>query len=289
MRSALFSALYPAALPYLGAFLASVRAQTDRDFDLWLSLDGVTQAEVGTHLGGLAANFIQVTGLSVAAARDVCLQQLASSYDQIILVDSDDLLLPERVARAKAGLRKADVYGCALELINAASEILPGTFGLNGASADWQTFLTRANVFGLSNTAYRAETLTECLGLAEDVRLVDWLLVTRALQTNARLSFDPEPQMRYRQYEDNTAKVLGPYQAEDILRATELVLGHFRQLQTDGLGPAFEARLTDLLSFQEVMADDVKLTRYTNRLNRLKRVFWWWEAVAHPDLTSLWS
>ena len=37
---ALYTAVYPDAAPFLDAWYASVEAQTDRDFDLWISLDG---------------------------------------------------------------------------------------------------------------------------------------------------------------------------------------------------------------------------------------------------------
>ena len=48
---ALYTAVYPAAAPFLDAWYASVQAQADRDFDLWISLDGLTEAAVVAQLG----------------------------------------------------------------------------------------------------------------------------------------------------------------------------------------------------------------------------------------------
>ena len=48
---ALYTAVYPAADRFLASWYTSVQAQTDRDFDLWISLDGLTEATVEEHLG----------------------------------------------------------------------------------------------------------------------------------------------------------------------------------------------------------------------------------------------
>ena len=48
---ALYTAVYPGAARFLAAWYASVQAQADRDFDLWISLDGLTEAAVVAQLG----------------------------------------------------------------------------------------------------------------------------------------------------------------------------------------------------------------------------------------------
>ena len=48
---ALYTAVYPGAVPFLDEWYASVQAQADRDFDLWISLDGLTETAVTARWG----------------------------------------------------------------------------------------------------------------------------------------------------------------------------------------------------------------------------------------------
>ena len=288
MTTALFSALYPAALPYFAAFLESLDAQSDGDFELWLSLDELAEAQIKNLLGERPANLLNVSGKSVATARDESLQIVCQNSDIVILVDSDDLLLPERVARAKLGLEHREVYGCALELMNAASQDLGLQFGPKSPPQNWRDFLANVNVFGLSNTAYRSETLSNCLGLAPDVQLVDWLLITRAIEQGASLTFDTDPQMRYRQYDSNTAKVTAPYTPEQVLRATNLVLEHYRHVLADTDDELYRTRQIEVERFFKAMQNSATCAKYTQALNTLKPVFYWWECVANGDLLEVW-
>ena len=289
MTTALYSALYSAALPYFEDFLASLDAQTDADFELWLSLDAVDEQQIRRRLGDRPAQLLDVTGKNVASARDISLQRVCEHSDIVILVDSDDLLLPERVASAKRALENAQIYGCALELMNAQAQALGLRFGLESPPPNWRDFLTKVNVFGLSNTAYRSETLASCLGLPADVRAVDWLLITRALWQGASLTFDSEPHMRYRQYPTNTAKVIAPYSPEDLHKATELVLNHYAYVLNDINSDAHRIRQTQAQTFAKTMQHPAKRQLYLEALNRHKKVFYWWECVAQPELEALWT
>ena len=108
---ALYTAVYPGAVPFLDEWYASVQAQADRDFDLWISLDGLTETAVTAQLGDRpAATFVVAEpGFTPAQVRQQALARIADRYEAVILVDSDDLLHPDRVAAARAWLDGADV------------------------------------------------------------------------------------------------------------------------------------------------------------------------------------
>src|SRR6201999_564792 len=84
------------------------------------------------------------------------------------------------------------------------------------------------NVFGFSNSAYRCELLERCLPIPKDAVLVDWYLATRAWLFGAKLSFDREVRMSYRQYGANTARVRLPFSCDQILSDSALVRRHFQ-------------------------------------------------------------
>lgn len=308
VKTAVYTTVHPASAPYLAAFFGSVAAQTDRDFDLWVGLDGLSEAVLGAALGPLEAHVIHAEpGDTPASLRGRVWERLVTRYDALVMVDSDDLLYPERVACAKRGLETCDVYGCALELIAEDGTPLGLTLTAPGANRDTDPgtdlaeLLPRANVFGLSNTAYRAQVLAETLPLPPEVAVVDWLVATRASLAGARLAFDGVPRMAYRQYADNTARVLPPFSPEGIMTATRHVQEHFRHLLAAPVGPGaapFERRAAAVQRFAErvqadVLENDPKddlLTTYTRDLNRRKQpVYLWWEGVAHEELSDLWN
>src|SRR5262249_28123416 len=157
-RLAVYTTVYPGVERFLGGWYQSVASQTDRDFDLWVSLDSLGTDDCLEALGAKpsAVNFMPTTGRTPAEIRDSGMKILAENYRAIVLVDSDDLLYPTRVGSARAALEHHDVVGCALRIIDESSRDLGIEFG-PAAGEEIEALLPRYNVFGLSNTAYRSE------------------------------------------------------------------------------------------------------------------------------------
>src|SRR5690349_7311672 len=178
---AVYSTVFPGVEPYLPAWHRSLRAQTDQDYRLWIGLDnmdaGAVQEAVGARLDATWVSALP--GDSPAAIRQRCLSQLIETCDGVVLVDSDDLLEPSRVERARAALATSELAACALRMADQAGNDLGVTFGLPaGMTAD--EVLPRNNVFGLSNSAFRSDLLRRCLPIPAASVLVDWFLATRA-------------------------------------------------------------------------------------------------------------
>ncbi len=294
MKTALYTTFYPAAKPYLQTWAKSVAAQTDQDFDLWIAVDNVALNDWERPKDGIHWLHAEPDD-TPASLRQAAFEEIIQAYDAVIFVDSDDVLLPNRVSAAKYYLRLCDIYGCALNLIDTLGTDLMLT--LTAPTTDYAALLSRYNIFGLSNTAYRTETLAKCLPFSADTVLVDWLLVSRALQERAELFFDQTPHMLYRQYASNTAKVLPPYSAGEIQKATALVLQHYERLEEGNrregeegkLQVAVKERWLKVQQFSASIADSDVLARYTKALNALKTVFLWWECVANEELRGIWD
>jgi hypothetical protein len=288
MKTALYTTVYPAAKPYVLAWSDSLRQQSDQDFDLWIALDGINKNEIPSPRAQDSIHwFIAESGASVAQIRENVFREMIPHYDAIIFTDSDDVLLPNRVVAAKRGLQNADVYGCAMQLIDTYGKNLGLEFNTN--RTDWEELLINQNIFGLSNTAYRTNMLSQCLDFPVDTVMVDWLMVMKALKAKATLTFDTTPHMLYRQYENNTARVLTPYTEVQILKATELVLDHYQKLiKLNVKNPHLEERSSEVRHFFRNIADDTLLTGYTKALNALKPLFLWWECVANEELSYIW-
>jgi hypothetical protein len=288
MKTALYTTIYPAALPYVQAWADSVTAQTDEEFDLWIAVDNLDKTVIPKPRENIKWFTAQPKD-TPAQIREAVFRDMLPYYDAIIFTDSDDVLLPKRVAAAKQGLQNADVYGCAMQLIDTDGKELGLEF--NTPRMDWKTLLVNQNAFGLSNTAYLTKTLKHCLDFPKHTVMVDWLMIMKAQQAKARLYFDTTPHMLYRQYENNTARVLSPYTEAQILKATELVLGHYEICtgrKSNVKNPHLQKRQSEVVHFYRNIADEKVLAGYTKALNAHKKVFLWWECVAHEKLSYIW-
>jgi hypothetical protein len=235
-------------------------------------------------------------GETPAAIRQRVLAPCATECDGVILVDSDDIMQPERVAAARNGLKQYDLVACALRLVDQGGTDLGVTLGLPlQTSAD--TVLPRHNVFGLSNTAWRSDVLLRCLPVPADVELVDWFLATRAWLIGAKLYFDPVVGMDYRQHASNMVRVCPPFDRVQVLRDTERVRRHFRLVRDAPPDGTIDSRLEQIAQVaddverfaEQVTASPERLDEYTDALNELDLAPLWWSSVAHPVLRNIWS
>jgi len=296
-RLALYTTVYPGVEPYLPAWHDSVLNQTDADFDLCIALDALRPAQVMAAVGRTVdANWVEARpGASPAKIRADALGRLVEEYPAVVLVDSDDVLYPSRVAAARTMLKDADLTACALDVVDVHGRSLDAVFAAP-ADVDAASLLPRYNVFGFSNTAYRSATLRDCLPVPEHCRLIDWLLATRAWSDGATLTFDGTPRMGYRQYAANVAPMLQPFSADQVLAATGRVLAHYSCVLEGGRPTPDDFRRVLAAERARVAAFELRVCRhpnalaeYVSRLNQLPPMRVWWWQVAHPDLEPTWS
>jgi len=295
---ALYTTVYPAVRPYLADWYASVLAQTDRDFTLWIALDGLDrEAAVAAMGGGLEAEWVRGgANETPGSIRQLALDRLTCRHTAVVLVDSDDVLHPTRLATARAMLETCEVAGCALRVVDERGRSAGRTFELPGGLAADGVF-PFANAYGLSNTAVHCDLLRRCLPIPREAALVDWYLWTRAWLFGARFAFGSRAEMDYRQHGANMAPVLGPITARRVAEDTDRVRDHYRLVLASDLAAALPERLDELklaaasvdVFAARVVAWPKALARYTDALNLLQEPMVWWQWVAHPALRHLWA
>lgn len=294
---AAYAVVYPAAMRFLNEFWTSLAPQVGSGVDVHISLDGVTPNDVLAVIGSKAAvRFWPADeGMSPARIRSTVLAELTSAYDGVVLLDSDDMLLPGRIAAAAAGLEVADVYASAMRLVDESGDPIPGGFFAPSPAQiaqldSAQPLLARINVFGFSNSAYRSQVLRDCLPVPCSTVLMDWLVASRAYLAGARFMFDHEPRMLYRQYGTNTAGVLPPFGPARIKRDAALVAQHHSLLLQGPYASARDpqpfvqaARLSgEFLHWLDTgRTDEARASAYAARLSTARPRGWlWWEHVA---------
>lgn len=295
---ALYTTIYPGVEPYLRDWYRSVMGQTDQNYRLWIGLDTLKIDTVIEAMGGHPqAVWIEATpGETPAQIRQKAFAQIVKSCDGVVLVDSDDVLHASRMAAARAALQEGDLDGCALRLVDQQGRDLNLTFNLPPRTKP-EDVLPRNNVFGLSNTAFRADLLGQCLPIPAEVALVDWFLATRAWLFGAKLTFDRVVRMDYRQHGANMARVRTPFSLQQIIQDTDLVRRHFRIVRAASRDNCMADRLAkldqvaaDVEAFhQGVVLQPTQLERYAGALNVLDLAPLWWSCVAHPSLKHMWA
>jgi hypothetical protein len=295
---ALYTTIYPGVEPYLRDWYRSVLEQTDQDYQLWVGLDTIGVAAVKEVMGAdPKATWVSgVPGDTPAQIRQRALVQIVESCDGVVLADSDDMLHASRIAAARAALQTSDLAGCALRLVDQRGRYLGLTFGLP-PKARPEDVLPKNNVIGLSNSAFRSDLLRQCLPIPAEVTLVDWFLATKAWLYGARLAFDDVVRMDYRRHGANMARVMPPFDRDQVIQDTNLVREHFEILRASLIGDCMAHRLaglervaSDVEAFhQHVVLQAKQLGRYVQALNTLQAAPLWWSSVAHPSLSYMWT
>ncbi|MGD0458149.1 MAG: hypothetical protein ABSC21_10435 [Terriglobia bacterium] len=297
MTLAVYTTIYPGVEAYLVDWYRSLRQQTDQDFQLWIGLDRLGRESIQSMLGfDLKANWVVApSGATPAQIRQKALAGIVETCPGVVLVDSDDLLLPSRVAAARADLQASELAGCALRLIDQQGKDLGLTFGLPPQLGPEDVF-PRNNVFGFSNSAFRSDLLRRCLPIPAGAVLVDWFLATRAWLLGARLAFDHVPRMDYRQHPTNAARVRFPFSRDQVISDTALVRQHFQLLLAEPRRDFVAERdvtvrrvTADVEEFhQHIVLHPARLDGYVQALNALHPPLLWWCCVAYPPLEHMW-
>jgi hypothetical protein len=295
---AVYTTIYPGVEAYLVDWYRSLRQQTDQEFQLWIGLDKLRSESVQNMLGSdLKANWVlPPSGATPAQIRQQALARIVEIYSAVVLVDSDDLLHPSRVAAARAALQTSELAGCALRLIDQQGTDLDLTFDLPPPHRPEDVF-PRNNVFGFSNSAFRSELLRQCLPIPAGAVLVDWFLATRAWLLGARLSFDRVPRMDYRQHPANTARVRLPFSRDQVISDTALVRRHFQVLLAEPTSHYVADRYAALRRVtreveefhRQIVLHPTQLDGYVEALNAVHPPPLWWSCVAYPALGHMWS
>lgn len=296
---AVYTTIYPAVLKYLPEWYQSVQEQTDQDFELWIGLDALKQADVEDSLGcQVEARWVQAPANSTPAqVRGLALTQLCAAGWDVVLVDSDDILHASRVSAARRELGMSDLAACALKVVDEIGQPLGSEFNFD-PSLKMSEILPGNNVFGFSNSAYRYQLLERCLPIPKDAVLVDWYLATRAWLLGAELSFDHEVRMNYRQYGANTARVRLPFRPDQVLSDSALVRRHFqlvlasddRDLFLPDRWSHFIRVAREIEQFEcYIHRSSADLSAYIESLNREVKQPIWWTSVAYAPLAHMWK
>jgi len=295
-RLALYTTIYPGVEKYLRDWFMSVKSQTDKNFDIWIGVDGMSMETIKTAVGeDFDATWIFAErGDSPAQIRSKSLAKIVSKYPSVVLTDSDDVLQPERIELTRSLLDEYEVIACAMRLIDKNCHDLGLVFSMP-ADFSIQDHISRVNLFGLTNSAFRSEILSKCLPIPDDCLLVDWYLISLAIANGAKVGFTNKIMMAYRQYEENVARILPPFSEHELIKATQIITSHYECLNRElpAINTNFSRRIAVAeehirLFSKSINGNEKIIHSYLHELNQIPGPFLWWEWVRHPNLENKW-
>lgn len=254
----------------LSEAIDSVLGQTAGDFELIVVDDGSTDATPGT-IAGYAERDSRVRGIrqdnaGVAAARNRGLGEARG--DWLVLLDADDVLLPEYLERQSAFMQAHtgfDIYSCnALYLLDDGRRIpvwRGERFG-GPLSLTAEDQIAESSILLMSVFSPRVLDLT---GGFRDLHAEDYDFWLRALILGAKHVFNPDTLALYRRHEASRSRQL-VLEAESFLRIQReaLVMPELTESQRAALLDAIafsEARLGRRRLEERLLASDYSHAR----------------------------
>lgn len=278
MKTAVLSVVYPGLSPFLKDFAASLKQQSDSQFELYIVNDGMTN--VMNYFLDMPVKIRNVLpGLPIARIRKIGIQWLADeNIDAVVFADADDCFARNRIAVCKDLLTMYDVV--VNELVLFGSNAVKGSTMLQGRFQHGQLIksgdLLCSNCCGLSNTASHLNSVASAMGdIPDEIQAFDWALFSRVLLAGKTAVFTDATQTYYRQHDNNMA---APHLLSDaqILRGVQIKRAHYLSLSNRNEWYYAQAQKFDEI-YQKLHSDSNFYLEYTSIIRRkaIKNPLWW--------------
>jgi hypothetical protein len=280
-KTAVFSVIFPANLPFFSAYLDSLTQQKEQHFDLLLLIDGVSDMETRLLEYRDMLNIkTRIVSGSVAAIREYAIEWILSlSYDFIIFSDTDDLFTESRVAVCCHHLESYTMVVNDVSPFTEEQNAVPEGFWKNRLP-DRFTFsandVERYNFAGLGNSAVRKEMLRP-VQIPEQLVAVDWFLFYQWLQGVTAI-FIHDGAVRYRQHSTN---LIGLHQVDEkkMNRILNTKLLHYQHLASGF--PQVKKYLTENKNKQKMIENPEQRSRILEDINTKTINYFWWEETEY--------
>ncbi len=213
MRTAVFTAIYPAAKPFLDEYFAALKSQTESKYELFLVADSIDQPEIflSPHLKSLKSPWSvhPASGTPPQIRKQGITEAIKQGFEALIFADIDDRMAPNRVEVSREYLSRNSILVNEVLLVgknlNSPVSFLKPRFR-DGQKIGFSD-IKAGNCLGLSNTAI----LTKCLETVDFPEIpdylvaFDWALYFQLLHRGEFALFTDKTWTEYRQHDQNCA------------------------------------------------------------------------------------
>ncbi len=279
-KNLLATVLYEKALPFLDDLINSINKQSSKNFEVLYVLDSIEKPDL---LKNTSVDFqvIQTSGTITQTREFLLTKSQELGFENIILVDADDILAANRIEVVANSLENYDIVLSDLWIFNSLSEINLNTSefskGLNlNKEIAFEDIISK-NYFGLTNTAFKLSILgREHRDIPSNIIAYDWALFSKLLlKKPVKAIFNNQTWTFYRSHESNIA-LKKKETSESILKALSIKLSHY-ELMKNISSSYNEVFVKTKKLFEELRNDMELMNDYLLFLSKRPKSFngWW--------------
>ena len=231
---AFLTVIYPGVEKFLSGLFESLCNQTHNDFQIIALNENVTSIHkyIPTEISD-KITVLDVSGLTPVENRIHLIEYaIDNDYEFLIFGDSDDCFDPNRVEHSLALLEQYPVVVNDIHIADSSGNINQKNYFSNRLpdlrKIDLE-FIRDKNIFGLSNTAIRTESILFKL-TSKSVVAYDWYFFSKLLfHHSGKAIFTSGTTTIYRQYRNNTIGI-GLRDEASIINNLKIKIEHYRAL-----------------------------------------------------------
>lgn len=234
MKVAFLVVVYPEVEGYLADFFSSLRAQTYKEFDVFIFNDGIIGLENKIRL--ICEDLVIIIDdvyCSPVKIREIGINKILNTkmYDAIVFGDADDYFSENRIEKSVECLAEFDIVVNDLDLVMHDRQAISSRYLSNRLQRDQSIiydFVKDKNVFGLSNTGVLTSKLN-LVDFPEELVALDWYLFSCLLYSGCTARFCSDATTFYRQHKNNTVG-MSYYDRKSLYREIEVKASHYKAL-----------------------------------------------------------
>ncbi len=281
MLNAVFSVIFPQNLIYFDDFINSINNQSCQNFDLILINDGVDLIFFDQKKPSLKCQLKVINvpyKFSFGKIREFGIREVVKmGYDNIIFVDSDDIMSNNRVELSLNSLASYPIVFNDLSLINNKGEIYKESIWGNRLVNQIinKSFLLDKNVIGLGNSAVKTKLLNGIV-IPDSIIASDWYIFSKVIN-DFEANFIPDCVTFYRQHNFNSIGVKDHITTERLKFICSVKEIHYLELCS------LDFRFKTMLNMIKLQKKNInpKQIEYINN-NNIN--FFWWEETNYLQL-----
>lgn len=233
MNVCLGTVVYDLAFKYHKEFIEAINSQTDKEFDVVIVNDNLSQDQIEVYKSGIKNNLIILDNLgtrTISSMRVSLLEgALSYKYDFIILADADDSFSEDRVLLLKKAYQSNHTFYYN-DLCDFSKKPLLKNLPTHMDTPDK---ILECNFLGLSNTAINLRRLS-LIYLKKmksiNTNIFDWYLYSKLLIDGHMGKYVETAKTFYRTHNDNIAGIsLNNHEA--IKREIDIKIKHYELLR----------------------------------------------------------
>lgn len=277
--TAFFTVIYPMPDHFLEKFFKSLVIQDSLYWDLIIVNDGFEAIEKFLNKF-TELNVIVLKGeKNIVKNREIGINYILNkNYKYVVFGDSDDFFSNNRVSKSIEILQNQDLVVNELCAVNVKEEILQEDIFSqklkNNTNIGFE-FIRDKNIFGLSNTAVKAEFLKNII-FDNSVVALDWFIFSQVLlKSQVKATFTNKITTWYRQHPLNIAgfKQNSNSKIKKDLKVKMLHYGALAKINND-----FTIPFKNFCELNErISKSNKEFANYREKINKLNPnpVFWW--------------